>query len=238
MLTNYDEFHDFFERSAILSGTEYHNDYMKTIRFFPEANWKDAFSRGQLRSKQWIVDTLQHLNKPLGTVYLCAGWYGTLAYMLFQSNISIDRIRSFDIDESCWRIAERLNKKYVDQGWRFKASTGDIHDITYSNLYAGNRHFTTMRNNGTPVATWDPGDPDTIINTSCEHIRNFHSWYNAIPQGKLLVLQSNNFFKIEDHVNCYNNVQEFITDCPMSELQFADELDCGEYKRFMIIGRK
>ena len=68
--------------------------------------------------------------------------------------------------------------------------------ITYSNQYAGNRHFTTMRNNGTPVATWDPGDPDTIINTSCEHIRNFNSWYNAIPQGKLLILQSNNFFKI------------------------------------------
>ena len=230
MLTNYDEYHDFFERSAILSGSDFGHQYIKTIRLFPDANWKDALSRGQLRSKQWIVDSIKQINKPLGTVYLCAGWYGTLAYLLFSNNISIDKIRSFDIDESCWNIAETLNKNYVMQNWKFKASTMNIHDIEYPG------HFKTLRSNGTECELWDK--PDTIINTSCEHIIDFKSWYNKIPTGTLLILQSNNFFEIEDHVNCYKNVQEFITDCPMSELQFADELDCGEYKRFMIIGQK
>jgi hypothetical protein len=116
------------------------------------------------------------------------------------------------------------------QNWKFKASTMNIHDIEYPG------HFKTLRSNGTECELWDK--PDTIINTSCEHIIDFKSWYNKIPTGTLLILQSNNFFEIEDHVNCYKNVQEFVTDCPMSELQFADELDCGEYKRFMIIGQK
>ena len=43
--------------------------------------------------------------------------------------------------------------------------------------------------------------PDTVINTSCEHIENFNEWYDKIPKGKIVILQTNNYFDFE-HVNC------------------------------------
>ena len=57
----------------------------KTIRSFPRLNVKDAYARGQLHSKKWLVTELEKIGMHLGTVFLCAGWYGTLATMLFES---------------------------------------------------------------------------------------------------------------------------------------------------------
>ena len=92
---------------------------------------KDSFSRGQLQSKLWLIDELTKLQKDLGLVYLCAGWYATLATLLFESNIGIKAIRSFDIDEQCRSIAETFNKPWVKDGWKFKASTKDINKIDF-----------------------------------------------------------------------------------------------------------
>ena len=36
--------------------------------------WDDCFSRGQLKSKLWVVKELIKLNLDFGTVFLCAGW--------------------------------------------------------------------------------------------------------------------------------------------------------------------
>ena len=77
---------------------------VKTLRTFPESAIKDAFARGQLHSKKWLVSEVENIGMHLGTVFLCAGWYGTLATMLFESKkIHLDKIRSFDIDESWQR---------------------------------------------------------------------------------------------------------------------------------------
>ena len=43
---------------------------------------KDCISRGQLKSKLWLINELQKIDKNLGTVFLCAGWYATLATLL------------------------------------------------------------------------------------------------------------------------------------------------------------
>ena len=72
--------------------------------------WDDCFARGQLQSKAWLVRELKELDPKLGTVFICAGWYATLATMLFENDFDIDCIRSFDIDESCVEIAEVFNK--------------------------------------------------------------------------------------------------------------------------------
>ena len=81
---------------------------------------KDCFSRGQLQSKLWIIKELKKLDLDLGTVFLCAGWYATLAVMLFENNLKINKIRSFDIDTSCVDIAEVFNKPWVKDEWKFK----------------------------------------------------------------------------------------------------------------------
>ena len=80
--------------------------------------------------------------------------------------------------------------------------------------------------------------PNTIINTSCEHIENFAEWYDLIPDGKLVVLQGNNFFEVEEHVNCSTSISQFSRSCPMKETLFEGELFLSDYTRFMKIGYK
>ena len=193
--------------------------------------WNDCFSRGQLQSKLWLVKELNRLDLDLGIVFLCAGWYATLATMLFESGIKIDRIRSFDIDDSCYSIAETFNKPWVKDGWRFKATTQDIFDIDF-NLHT----YLVKRADGSTCDLTE--SPNTIINTSCEHIENFANWYAKIPQGKLVILQSNNYYEVEEHVNCSKDIEEFSTIAPMKDLLYSGELELPKYKRFMLIGYK
>ena len=49
---------------------------------------------------------------------------------------------------------------------------------------------------------------------------------------------SSNFFKIKEHVNCVNNLDEFADMSPMNKLLYEGELDLGQYKRYMRIGYK
>ena len=193
----------------------------------------DCFSRGQLQSKQWLVTELGNLDVQLGTVFLCAGWYATLATMLFESDIKVDKVRSFDIDPTCVDIAETFNKPWFMEQWRFKSITQDIMDIDY------NEHMWQFWSNANNRMSYPITDsPDTIINTSCEHIENFAEWYAKIPDGKLVILQSNNFFDVQEHINCVKDITEFSNMAPMSNTLYAGDLDLPKYKRFMLIGYK
>ena len=97
-------------------------------------------------------------------------------------------------------IAEMFNRDSTLDDWKFKGPTQDIFDIDYNNIIIlvkkakcrNKFHF-----------------PDTIVNTSCEHIINFDGWYNLIPEGKLVILQSNDYIDVEEHVNCPKDIQMF-----------------------------
>ena len=78
--------------------------------------------------------------------------------------------------------------------------------------------------------------PDTIINTSCEHIENFTKWYDGIPKGKLVVLQNNNYSELPEHVNCVENLKQFEKQTPMNEVLFEGIHQLSKYKRYMRIG--
>ena len=191
---------------------------------------KDALSEGQLNSKLWLLDKIKGID--LGTAFICAGWYGVLATMMFEDeNVYVDKIRSFDIDDSCWKIAEDFNRPWTKDNWKFKALTQDILDINYTEH---SWTFWSKKNNRESYPITDI--PNTIINTSCEHIENFTDWFNLIPTGKLVALQSNNYFKIDDHVNCVNNLDEFKLQAPLSNIIYEGELELEKYTRYMLIG--
>ena len=199
-----------------------------------DMHWdKDAMSQGQLKSKMWLIQELQALNIKLGTVFLCAGWYGILATLLFEHDFDITAIRSFDIDPSVASIAEKFNLPWFSDNWKFKAITGDIHDINFeshswTSWSAKNNRFSY------PITE----SPDTIINTSCEHIENFEAWYASIPSNKLLVLQSNDFVDVQEHVNTSSDLDSFADKTPMAEVLYSGKLNLTAYNRFMRIGRK
>lgn len=215
-----------------IHNSEFFDNFGQVLNKYPDIDIKDLFSKGQMESKRWLVNELEKINKSLGTVFLCAGWYGSLAAFLFESNLEIEKIRSFDIDKSCAGIAETFNRTKTMESWKFKASTLDILGMDYPTTY------TTQRSDGTGLELTEM--PNTIINTSCEHIStgDFIKWYNTIPVGTLVVLQTNNYFKLPEHVNCCNDLIDFAELTPIQHLFFSGELQLPKYIRYMRIGIK
>ena len=192
----------------------------------------DCMARGQLESKKWLVNELKNVqNLKLGKVCLCAGWYATVIPLIVEAGIEFDLVRSFDLDPTVWKIAETFNKDLLINGWKFKAQTADINKLDFTVT-----KFETERDDGTVQPLKERFD--TIVNTSCEHIEGFDSWYSKIPNGKLLILQSNDYFEIDEHVNCSHDLEDFSQSTPMSQVLFEGELQLGKYTRFMKIGYK
>ena len=207
-------------------------NFVYTLKSLHEQNIdfdQDCFSRGQLQSKLWLVDELKRLNLNLGTVFLCAGWYGALATMIFESGLSVEKIRSFDIDPSTAKIAEIFNKPWVIDNWKFKPVVQDIHEIRFEEHI-----YDVLKKDGTTETLYDT--PNTVINTSCEHIDNFKDWYEKIPSDTLVIMQTNDYFDIKEHVNCSSTLEDFSEKTPMTQELFSGELQLSKYKRFMRIG--
>jgi hypothetical protein len=212
------------------------NQIVRTIKSLHASGvrWdKDAMSRGQLQSKIWLVDELATMDLNLGTVFLCAGWYGILATMMFERDLNIDKLRSFDMDPTVVDIADKFNSTQFADSWKFKAITDDIHNINYAG-----HHWTAWSNSNQRPSLPIADTPDTIINTSCEHIDNFVEWYAKIPTGKLVILQSNDYEEIDEHVNCSANLTEFDASIPMTDVLYLGEKPLEKYTRFMKIGYK
>ena len=113
------------ERCKVLLGKR--GDFIYDIQ---QAMWKykdmneDAFSLGQLESKHWAVEIMEDLHRvrkiDYGTVFILCGWYGILAAMMFYAHLPILKIRSFDIDPDCFKIADAINKKNIVEICNFR----------------------------------------------------------------------------------------------------------------------
>ena len=194
--------------------TEHLHYWMQAIRQSPDPlRTMDAFWSGQLKSKEWLIESLTNFcpikDNPV-SIDIHGGWVGTLASLLFQSYIAVKHIRSVDIDPTCESIATMMNKKEEIEG-RFKAVTRDMCNTR--------------------------SDADIIINTSCEHItqEQYDVWLSGLPYNSLFVLQSNNY-DIPEHIRIANNLEEFKTQCGVNVL-WAGQLELPFYTRFMVIGR-
>lgn len=177
----------------------------------------DAFWSGQLDSKNWLVDQMTPFVTESSNVYIFGGWIGTLASMLFQSNMPIKKIRSIDLDPWCERVADDVNKLYEMDGWRFKAVTADMSTYEYE---------------------FDIS-PDIIINTSSEHVtqQQYDDWYDRIPRGSLVVVQGNDFFSCDEHIRCSKNLREFQQMNHVVNPLFSGQFHTEQYTRFMALWR-
>ena len=192
--------------------TEHLHFWMQAIRQSPDPmRTMDAFWSGQLKSKEWLIRNLRNHVKKFVTVDIHGGWVGTLASLLFQSDVPVLSIRSVDIDPTCEPIATMMNKQEEIVG-KFRALTADMCAIR--------------------------SDADVIINTSCEHITQdqFDLWLSGMPYNSLLVLQSNNY-NIPEHVRIANSLEEFKQQCGI-EVIWAGELELPMYTRYMVIGKQ
>jgi hypothetical protein len=217
----------------LYKNTTYFKDIRKCIEYFPNANWDVALGRSQILSKVWLRQNLIPLLPQKNEVktLICGGWYGVLARLLFEE---IDTpkmiIRTCDIDKSCVEIAEQLNTHWLINKWQFKSFTSDIHNIDYENFSFNVETESEVIEISENI--------DVIINTSCEHIHNFNSWYDKLPIKKLIALQSTDL-EDKEHINNVLSLNEFKAMAPM-RYSFSGEIPIksGENKRFMLIGHK
>lgn len=175
----------------------------------------ESFWKGQVNSKIWLINHLEKFVKNKDhNIVIHAGWNGILSSLLFNSNIGIKKIISVDIDSDCESTATIVNQRYVDQK-RFLAITENILNFKYTEK------------------------PDIVVNTSCEHLtdKQLYEWYSKIPKNTLVVLQSNNFYDCEEHVNCVESIDEFKEKFSLFPL-LASKLKTFKYDRFMLIGYK
>ena len=194
---------------------DHFHHWMRAVRQSPDPmRTMDAFWQGQMQSKSWLINELRrHKNnhvKSWPTIAIHGGWVGTLASMLFQSELYISSIISIDIDPACEPIANTMNQQEYETG-KFKAVTADM---------CGYR-----------------SEADIIINTSCEHITQaqYNTWL-ALQPNALFVLQSNNY-DIAEHVRTAGSLEEFKAQSNLDVI-WAGSLDTQLYTRWMIIGKK
>ena len=53
---------------------------------------------------------------------------------------------------------------------------------------------------------------NVLVCTSCEHLEQkvIDDMLEKTKKGTLIILQSNNYFEIEDHINCHNTIDKFL----------------------------
>ena len=216
----------------------------KMLKRFEGQALTDAFSRGQLRSKLWVSDTINSLDLDLGNmIYVCAGWYGVLPSILFERN-DVQNIISFDSDPTTDNPADTLNKEQTIDKGRFKAIVKDIKLLKYysDNFEAIHYQYSSITDfETTTIQQFAPEKITTcVINTSCEHIENFEHWWREVPKGMLVIMQ-NNDFDDEAHEHAEGTVtslEEFKEKLNLSETLYEGELALEEYNRYMLIGHK
>lgn len=178
----------------------------------------DAFSSGQISSKLWMC---KELEKIIGgdprIIWVFGGWYGLSSLILLSRDIlPIKHIRSFDVDPTCEPIADTLLENWVWQKWKFKSFTIDCNFLQYDER------------------------PNIVINTSTEHFDS-QLWFENIPSNTTVVLQSNNM-KHDDHITCFETLDEFVKFYPVNMLLYKGQLDFSypdwKFSRYMLIGKK
>jgi hypothetical protein len=169
----------------------------------------ECFWESQLLSKYWLCQELSKVSKP-SSIIIHGAWYGSLAGILLDEFLEVESIECVDIDPECKEYVRKFNP---DQ--RVSSTTCSMEQYIY--------HST----------------PDIIINTSCEHVTQdvYDEWYGNIPNGALVVVQSNNMFHIEEHINCSSSLEEFTEKSGMTNIIMSDTLGIPNAERYMIIGR-
>ena len=168
--------------------------------------------QGQFESKIWLMRELSKISikefEPLKLILLVEFAFPLIE--MLSKLYKIDQIDLYDIDENCHKVvAQYLNHFDYD----FKV-------VQFGNYFERKdlrrRHI--------------------VINTSSEHMPNVvecQRYYKNYPESPLLVLQSNNYFQLDEHINCVNDdhelnkiiqSKEFIISCKKSSTAYM--IDC------------
>ncbi len=180
----------------------------------------NSLGERQQLSKEWLVEKLNLYKHPfrnrlknddVSIIILCS-WYGMLAYKL---------IEKFKLKKIANRLYRKIDNENLKNGvlTLIKHWERNIKDMPEKELK----------------------NSEILINTSCEHLdqQTIYDTIDKTERGTLIVLQSNNYHKIQEHINTVNDLQEFVSQYQSRLINIEmHEKDFLEYKRFMILGLK
>lgn len=164
-------------------------------------------------SKMWICEVLKKVGyKEFSTIYILGSWYGNMALILDRMGIRYKHI-----------INVERKKDWLDYGQSLLQRAGINAEPMAKD--ANTLDYRQLDKNG------------LVINTGTNDIKGT-GWWNNIPKGTIVVLQSRN--QVE-HV-IHNTLEEFDKDFPMSKTLYVGETTLTDpetkYNRFMKIGIK
>ena len=173
----------------------------------------DSFSEGQIFNKHWAVQELNKLiNKSYEECLVIGSWYGLFSHMLVESGFK-GKIINIELDDMCNTIARKLK----------------VHDNIIFKLGDGMELFNEL-NYGNKI----------MVCTACEHIDNEELYFTLQQKhpNMLVCLQSNNYYEIDSHINCKDNLKAFIASLPLNDIMYSGtKRHKDEYDRFMVIGK-
>lgn len=207
---------------------------------------QDAFSRGQVLSKIWLVEELKKIKSNFEMIHVHAGWFGQHRLYIESAGIRFNKMRVFDSDETACNVSDTIfNNDYIED-YRVKATPVSL-PLREDQEHKKNMDWVTrtgieyeVKNFSKENSYTEKTVPDLIINSSAEHMSSvwYHKFVNRpIETDPLFIIQTNNLFDIAEHQLCVHSLDHMQKKFPMSRLEYAGEKELYGYKRFMMIGR-
>jgi hypothetical protein len=178
-------------------------------------SFEDSVSQGQYESKLWLsqeLEKIQYFDEL--HIDIIGSWFGYPLIELLSKNFNIKQLDLYDLDENCHKIVAQY-KNHFDEKFKI-AQFGDF----FERKEVRRRHL--------------------IINTSSEHMADIalmKDCYKDYPTKPILVIQSNNYFELEDHINCVKDVNELIEKNQIKDVLYRGKRSLPLYDRFMVIGK-
>lgn len=181
--------------------------------FFRIKDVLDQFSSSQLECKRWAVDELKPHITDKDVIVIIGGWYGLMSHMLCESGVN-NTIVDYEIDPVC-----------IDFHFKLKS-----HDNISIELKDGFDIFEDRQENG---------KDKIIICTACEHMDqdDLHSYVSIKNPFSTILLQSNNMYNIDSHINCHDSLDHFIETLPDMNILYKGTKNMGDYERYMVIAK-
>ena len=181
-------------------------------------SFEDSVSQGQYESKLWLKEQLEKLPifsfSPKLCIDVIGSWFGFPLIEMLADVFDIKQIDLYDIDEDCHKVTSQYINHF-DYDFRI---------VQFKDFFE--RKEIRRR--------------ELIINTSSEHMSDMISmkeYYKDYPVKPILAIQSNNYFNVEDHINCVKNVDELIEKNEIKEVLYKGKRSLPLYDRFMVIGK-
>ena len=171
----------------------------------------DSISRGQFSSKLWLVEELKKIEfSEQLHIEIVGGWFGFPLIEMLSEFLDIKQIDVYDLDPNCSKVmAQYIN--HFEFSFRI-VSFGDYFERTELRR----RHL--------------------IINTSSEHMKDIHCMQSRYKNKPVVAIQSNDYYEIEDHTNCVEDIEELEFNSRFANLLYKGANPLPKYNRFMTIG--